>query len=132
MLHFLLVSVFSVPFLTSSWEDGCLNHLLPNVFEQMDGFSKVSSFLTETLVVVNNLRWVNPICQYYELLPVLTFTFRRPFNCTAPRHQQIGHFTDSFSTTVNMFCAVATAEFHISYILLLFMFPLSWLLHKKQ
>jgi hypothetical protein len=63
-------------FLTISWEDACLNHLLPNVFEQMDGFSKVSKVLTETLLVVKNLRCVKPICQYYELLPVVTVSFK--------------------------------------------------------
>ena len=131
MVYCLLVSVFSVLFLTISCEDACLNHLLPNVLEQMDGFSKVSNFLTENLVIVKNLRCVKPIWQYYELLPYVTFSFKGPFNCTIPRHQQISHFTDSFITILNVFCAVVTAEFHIYYILFLFMFPLSWLLHKK-
>jgi hypothetical protein len=85
----------------SAFSFASTNRLLPNVFEQMDGFSKVSNFLTETLLVMNNLRWV----------------------------KQISHFTDSFSTVLNMFCEAS--EFHISFILLLFMFPLSWLLHKQ-
>jgi hypothetical protein len=86
LVYFLLLSVFSVLFLKISWEDACVNHLLPNVFEQMDSFSKVSNFLTETLVVVKNLRWVKPICQYYELLPFVSVSFKWLFNCTIPRH----------------------------------------------
>jgi hypothetical protein len=78
--------VFSVLFLKISWEDACLNHMLPNVFEQMGGFSKVFNFLTETLVVVKNLRWVKPIFQCYELLPFVTVSIKGPFNCTIPRH----------------------------------------------
>jgi hypothetical protein len=80
MVYFLSLSVLSGLFLIISWEDGCLNHQPSNVSEQMDGFSKVK-ILTETLVGVKNLRWVKPICQYYELLPFVTFSFEGPFSC---------------------------------------------------
>jgi hypothetical protein len=33
--------VFSVLFLKISWKDVCLNHLLPNVFKQMDDLGKI-------------------------------------------------------------------------------------------
>jgi hypothetical protein len=36
--------VFSVLFLKISWKDVCLNHLLPNVFQQMDVLRKSLEF----------------------------------------------------------------------------------------
>jgi hypothetical protein len=85
-LVYFLVSVFSVLFLKIRWEDAYLNHLLSSVLDQMDGFLKVSKFLTETLVVLKKLKWVKPIHQYYELLPIVTIFFKGPFSCTVPRH----------------------------------------------